>query len=735
MLEGEVMRMVQVERQLCLVIICAIVAGCSGGDKVGNCAGCNDASPDTGVKDSLEGQAEAIMSDIHDLASVDGVADDVDAIDSFDLTDDMDVGLFDVMDSQDGEADVDAPLCLEQASPGSYLSTESVVEFVDQGVNQWEMTAYETAAAALLQDESVWFVSTYLFDEGIYKVTGKSGWLTFSRTFGPTGPEFVILEEDGDTPFECTDSAAYNTYADELTAGSNPHSTQYPDLGYEPDDPRISFIAPTDHCYPQPLARIAQLFDADNAPDFHYGLAPSGVGSGGSHGALDVLQSRAPLVVSGMGIKKGFDDAVSPQSVDLAPTVLYLMGADYEAGLKHGVEHDSTYLKWQDGDVLTQMKEDGCVEPFQFVFIFLFDGLQSNELVHLYEDGEAEYALPAFSAIMDNGTVFRNGALVGFPSVSVPGHLSVGTGMLNGHHNFINNGFYYRVDELLLSPGDIIAQAEEYAAEPEKAVELFNYVMNPLGETIFQAAHRHFGDDVFTASVNELTLTGADHNLVDMARALAPDERSDYFELADSLAMPQVLGLLDEHQGTPNKMLFFTSYYTTDHAGEHAGPHGDELRETLVKLDGHLQIFLKRLDDHGIRDKSLIIITADHGMETQDQNQTGAWKTKLAESGVKYIDPDGFGCVYLPAMKVTCEVNFLPATYEYVIAVSSDDTGLPVSNAVVTLDPSKCASEQTCSGITDQTGTVLLGEGAMPVLPISLTITHESYNAASIACE
>lgn len=718
-------------RPFVLVVLGFVALGCGG-----NVPAKHDHIAGNTALDAASGADGLTAHDVDEASDViDGRAPDV----PVDFHAELDLIHAEVFDNHETGPDVVAPVCLQPPIQGDFLSQEAAIEFSDQGVNQYELPAFEIAAQALLEDPAVLFISTYLNEEQAYLVKSAAGWFKFNRSFGPNGPQFEMLDSEGEDPFGCTSAAGFNTYALELDAGSNPYDTQYPDLGYTEDDPRLSFIAAADHCYPFPLLRISQLFDAPNAPDFHYGLTPSGVGSGGSHGALDVLQARSPLIISGTGIKKGYDDTTTAMTVDIPPTVLYLMGATAQpGGFRHGVEHGATYLKWQDGNVISSMLEDECTQPYKYAFILLFDGLQSNELIHLYEEGESGFDLPAFTDIMSDGTIFRNGAIVGFPTVSVPGHLTVGTGMLNGHHRFINNGFYYRVDDLLLSPGDIIAQADEYAAEPEKAIELFEYVMNPLGETIFEAAHRHFGDDVFAASINELTLIGADHNLVDMARALAPGDRTDYFELADSLATPQILGLLDEHEESGKQMLFFVSFYTTDHAGELGGPHSDELRKTLVKLDSNLQFFLQKLEDQGIRDESIIVITADHGMETQDVAQSGNWQAKLAATGLKYIDPDGFGCVYLPAMRVECvlESDAAFSDHHLSVAVVSDDTGLPVENATVTTSTgADCFEWETCVATTDQTGNVLLITDGTALPPSSVHVEHDAFNGATANCQ
>lgn len=534
------------------------------------------------------------------------------------------------------------PNCLADPPAGQFTGLEPVIDRQQQGVDAGQLQDFHILSDAALSAANTLFVNTWLSDEDAYLIKFKGGHIKFKRIVDSSGVTYQVVEQLPGAPLACTDAAEFNSYEAELAAFENPMSTTYEELGYAVDDPRVGFIPADKHCYPHMFRRIAQLYDSPNAPDFHVSPTPYGYGSGGSHGALDVLQSRAPLVISGHGIKKQVDEVSAPLSVDIAPTVLHLMGATPAPGLKSALPHDAVYLKWQDGTPLTSMLEDGCVEAYRYAIIILFDGLQSNELVYLYES--QELPLPSFTQIMSDGTIFKNGAVVGFPSVSVAGHLSIGTGMLNGHHYFIGNGFYYRDDDLLLSPGDIMSKADEYAAEPELALELFDYVMNPAGETIFEAAHRHFGDGFFCASVNELTLRGADYNLVDLARALGP--RLDYYDLADTMAIPQVTDLLSKNAAA-GPMLFYVSFYGTDKAGEHSGPHGQELRDKLVWLDGQMAPLLLKLEELGIADQTLIILTADHGMELQDKNQSGSWQNAMQATEIPFLDPDGFGFVYL----------------------------------------------------------------------------------------
>ena len=132
--------------------------------------------------------------------------------------------------------------------------------------------------------------------------------------------------------------------------------------GHPTEDVNRAFIEPSQLTYPHAYERIAQLFDSPYAPDiavspkcYAFGLQP------GQHGALDVVQSRAPLAFAGPGIRPGLYET-APRHVDIAPTVCRLMGFPVIDGkdwsgrtaTERGVEPD-VYLQRQDGRVLEEI--------------------------------------------------------------------------------------------------------------------------------------------------------------------------------------------------------------------------------------------------------------------------------------------------------------------------------------------------------------------------------------------
>src|SRR5690606_11574002 len=124
---------------------------------------------------------------------------------------------------------------------------------------------------------------------------------------GRTGYEYEVVEVVGQNPLEAQDHRTLSTYADEMAAAGNPEAVPQ------------AFVPLEKVTYPFAYERISQLFDSPNAPDlvvnsksYAYGRQP------GQHGALDVVQSRSPLVFSGPGVKRGTLVEAESKQVDIA---------------------------------------------------------------------------------------------------------------------------------------------------------------------------------------------------------------------------------------------------------------------------------------------------------------------------------------------------------------------------------------------------------------------------------
>src|SRR6185369_8175871 len=130
------------------------------------------------------------------------------------------------------------------------------------------------------------------------------------------------------------------------------------------------------NAYPFAYDHVAQLFDHPAAPDLcvlhsaAHNWEDQG-GHRGEHGALGIVQARAPFVIAGRGVRA---DGMVPRVarlVDVAPTIAELMGCAPDA--------DGHHLAGQDGVVLDDVL-DRASGPPRHVVGFLFDGVSPNVL-------------------------------------------------------------------------------------------------------------------------------------------------------------------------------------------------------------------------------------------------------------------------------------------------------------------------------------------------------------------
>ena len=147
-----------------------------------------------------------------------------------------------------------------------------------------------------------------------YEAWSLRGMVAWVRTYAADGGyDYTVVETLGQNPLMAQDHRALSTFREELAAGSG--------------DPETNFVEPAALTYPYAYERLSQLFDSPNAPDlavnpkaYCYGRQP------GQHGALDVIQSRSPLVFSGPGVKRGAVSDAASRQIDIAPTIARLMG-------------------------------------------------------------------------------------------------------------------------------------------------------------------------------------------------------------------------------------------------------------------------------------------------------------------------------------------------------------------------------------------------------------------------
>jgi hypothetical protein len=447
---------------------------------------------------------------------------------------------------------------------------------------------------------------------------------------------------------------------------------------------------------------------------------------------MDITQSRTVLVFSGAGTVKGSITNYAGRAVDVAPTILKILGAEKTAGIDlAGRFKSGLYMKWQDGIALDDVMNGDRAEN---AVLFVFDGLSFTELKRALDNDDPK--LPAFKEIIANGTFFNYGAVSNYPSISLPGHMTVGTGVYSGHHGLANNIFYDRVFdtvENIITAGAATARLQR-----------------PWTETIFEAAARSFGlwderrqKGAFYASINEMIMRGAQYssfaNIFNYSKQAFSEELPvtkgyETYSGADNTAVKQFIYLYERGE-LPIPKITAVNIALIDFISHGHGPHGDLTRQALADTDVRLGRMLKALRNAGIYEKTLIVLTGDHGQELQDRKRSLEYHIVNNEFrvpvldvlGIKYIGAAPF--MYLKTMELLVEPKS-PApgtTLDITVAVRNEDTGKALPDVNVKL-VNGIATVPVC--VTDQTGSCTIKDVTLTA-PLGILAAHKDFNPAT----
>jgi Type I phosphodiesterase / nucleotide pyrophosphatase len=485
-----------------------------------------------------------------------------------------------------------------------------------QGLDPHQYDSGDATILAILAEtlaaDHVDLVITWRADA--YEVWSRRGMIRFKRFADERGAlSFEVVEQIGENPVANQDPFIVSTIEEELEAAAR--------SGNRTEDPNHAYFEPHVLSHPYAYERIAQLFDSPRAPDlvispkaYAYGIQP------GQHGALDVVQCRAPLIFSGPGVRRG-SFKLNARAVDVAPTIARIAGLPKIAGRDATGSPAEVYLKRQDGNPLDEII-DGDAERPKLVYMILCDGLSHSELRYQLEKNRD--AIPNLTAIVESGAIFSHGAIVNFPSITWPSHSTILTGAWCGHHDVVNPTFHLREHRETVPIQGNVFETERF--------------LNRDVETLYEAFKRASGPRAITASIHEPQGRGADHAVFerrivgDKARlkTLTAEMISDVSprwavdnmpamtreEIVDIRGMAQVLNLF-EHCGDAAPVFVAHEFVLTDGAGHDYGPHHEGLREALYRTDKRIGAVVEMLRAHALLESTLFVVTSDHGMAPQ----------------------------------------------------------------------------------------------------------------------
>jgi phosphonoacetate hydrolase len=463
-------------------------------------------------------------------------------------------------------------------------------------------------------------------EKDVYEARSVDGHVRFRReTEGP----FVLFTTDESpsrNPLRIQDPSRFSPLSDELSS-LNPDRLE--------------------NSYPYAYEHIAQIFDHPCAPDLCVLHTSSHrcEDHRGEHGSLGVVQARAPLVMSGAGVRHDGIVDRHCRLVDVAPTVLALLGIEPGQGVgPSGSIREDAYLSRQDGDVIDNLL-DPSGGPVERVIAFLLDGTNPNMLYDMAKSGEA----PTIARLIENGTAFGHGAIASLPTVTLPNHTTLMTGCHPGHHGVLHNAWYDR---------DLGRQVvTESASTWQEAMRWMAPGVQTIHEVIAQAR-----PGACTLSVNEPADRGATYSTFELFRtgrgrelagiqSSTPVRTTTRFAEAsedykwggtvDSSSVGQACALLEGRfagHAYPAPLFMWVNTTLTDAASHECGPHSEMALAAVRDTDARIGDVLSTLEETLRTEGATIVIVADHGMELNDPDITGDWGGALERAGIPFRD-------------------------------------------------------------------------------------------------
>jgi phosphonoacetate hydrolase len=466
--------------------------------------------------------------------------------------------------------------------------------------------------------------------------------------WSPEPDVFEVRSVDGWVRFRRETSGFTATYSIDRIVGRNPIGEQDP-TRFSPLENEQENLHPgrRQNSYPYAYEHIAQVFDHRCAPDLCvlHTSSHRPEAHRGEHGSLDVIQARAPFIISGAGVKHAGMLERHCRLVDVAPTILSLLGIEPTIGIGPvGLPRDDAHLSRQDGDVISGLV-DRRSEPPKRVIAFLMDGANPNMVYDMAAKGEAS----TIAGLIERGTAFKHGAFASYPSVTLPNHTTILTGCHPGHHGVLHNAWYDR------------KLGKQVVTESSTTWQESMQWLAPGIQTVHEALISARPDAV-TLSVNEPSDRGATFSTFDLFRSgrarelgqLADTtparttiefaESSDDYKwgtTVDSSSVRQLCALLEaDFAGGPYRDPSFVWVNTalTDATSHECGPNSDMARAAVRDTDARISDMLTVVDRTLGSDDTTVIVLADHGMELNDPDVTGDWGEALSGAGIAFRD-------------------------------------------------------------------------------------------------
>jgi hypothetical protein len=412
-------------------------------------------------------------------------------------------------------------------------------------------------------------------------------------------------------------------------------------LGYERLE--LEGVDPFSDDAPQGLRRLFAYFENPQAPDLIAIPAPTASlgNSAAEHGDLSASSSRAALMAWGAGVVRGETDE-GLDVVDLAPSLASAMDLGMVLGRGPDGSLSWTQMRRQDGQVRSDFIAANSSEQ---VLIIAIDGLGTEALAAFIERSNG------FKRMRDEGLWMRKGLLAGYPSNTMPGHNSLGSGLWPGHHGIYDNAMFGRDDNAVLDlvGGEVFrgsrarfrASAETLhqalASRPAQDMDLPWSLA--AGSPSFVGATTNALEGSGPGGEGWINI-GREAGFADLPQAPEWASGTTYALWETSIMLAEyTLRMITGQQVAGERPTYsIANWPIYDLVAHQYGAQSEQAFESLAALDFMLERLLDALARRRWQDKFSVILTADHGMtDSEPELPRPAWWSEgnpWAEQGI-----------------------------------------------------------------------------------------------------
>ena len=168
----------------------------------------------------------------------------------------------------------------------------------------------------------------------------------------------------------------------------------------------------------------------------------------------------------------------------------------------------------------------------------------------------------------------------------------------------------------------------------------------------------------------------------------------------------------------PPPTLTYQEFALTDAVGHDYGPHADAIRTALIETDKRIGEILSLMDQRGLVESTLFVVTTDHGMAPIDTSLAANQVQAVLDAGLKAVVPAPL--VYLLDMDVTLEPAMDGRTVTVTVVENDADSHgekPPVAGADVLVLGERLRQAQPERGVLAEAKTDAFGVAGLP-LPV-----------------